>query len=225
MSTTNTPSSSSLSSSSPAYSSSSSVQTDAQAKRPDTKSMIRQLEETRQVGVSSLESLHVQGEQLTTIENLNNEHSAVLSQSESSIRKLSLGGRIAEKFRRKPANYKPPTKKGQAKSTTEIIQEHKSKDKQDKKQVSSQESLFKYDGIVYDKTTGHAEGLTEEQLAMVEEEDRDLDTMSDLLSSMKAMSMAANTELKAQSVKIDRINDQVDNNNYRLKKASINLGK
>jgi hypothetical protein len=72
---------------------------------------------------------------------------------------------------------------------------------------------------------GHPSYLSSEQLEMVREQDKDLDQMTDMLSTLREMSIATQSELSSQTKKIDHIDQQVDNNLYSLNKTNKKLGK
>eukprot|EP00026_Physarum_polycephalum_P017550 Phypoly_transcript_18807.p1 GENE.Phypoly_transcript_18807~~Phypoly_transcript_18807.p1 ORF type:complete len:235 (+),score=39.49 Phypoly_transcript_18807:88-705(+) len=193
---------------------------------PDTKRMVRQLEETTGVAAETMEKLHQQGDQMNRIMGLNDETTAALQSSERLAKQLTFRGRVSNFFRK---NHR--TRAHSLPARTESTDQHKD-DKKEKKEKrrKSKEDAAESDPSWVDRSKddpfhGHPPELTSSQLEMVKEEDADLDQMSNYLSTLKEMSLATHTELTSQTKQIDQIDKQVDNNLYVLNKTNRKLGR
>lgn len=216
---------------------------------PNTKEMIRKLEETTGVASSMLENLHLQGEQMDRVIDMNNGHSDQLHSAERLARELSFTGRISNLFRRKsaPSHRTVPSSKPQMsnehpeKKKEEKKEKKEKKAKPDKKQ-KEEEELTPEDRIWKERADPNyvppakkesdtmQQGwvhpdLTEAQKQLVQEQDRDLDQMANILYSLREMSQVTNSELHNQSKKIDIMDEQIERNLNSTKKTTAKISK
>jgi len=200
---------------------------------PDTKGMVRKLEETMGVAVGTLEKLHEQGEQMGRIIDMNNEHTDVLYEAKQQTRQLSFTGRISNLFRKKKGaqhtahpqlSHEVPKDKKDKEREKQEKKEKKEKKKEAEEELSPEDKMWKERA---DPTSGpkgnHPEGLSDSQLAMVQEQDRDLDQMSIMLSSIKEMTQITAVELNNQTKQIDVMDEQIEKNNNSTKKTTAKL--
>jgi hypothetical protein len=192
---------------------------------PDTKRMVRQLEETTGIAVDMMGKLHEQGDQMNRIIGLNEETGAVLYDAERLTKQLSVRGRISNLFKskRKSRSNMP------AQTSAEQHKDDK-KEKKGKKEKALSTETDPSDTVWVDRSKedplhGHPPELSSSQMAMVQEQDADLDQMSNMLSALKEMSIATQSELNSQSQKIDHIDHQVDKNLYSLQKTTKKLAR
>jgi len=215
---------------------------------PNTKEMVRKLEETAGVANGMLENLHIQGEQMDRIIDMNNSHSDQLHTAEKLTRQLSFSGRISNLFRRNSSSHHHQTKPQMSKETP-VKKEEKKEKKEDKKEKNEkknkkepEEELSPEDALWKERSDpnyvppaksqsvpsspgAHPADLNAQQLQLVEEQDRDLDQMANILYSLKEMSKVTQTELQSQSKKIDVMDEQVEKNLYTTKKTTAKLAK
>jgi len=232
---------------------------------PNTKALLSKLEDARGLGIHSLESLNAQGETLDRIHVMNEEHTKVLGQAEWTRKRLSVRGRIASLFKKKPDSgignksdkkqvvtiptaqqatnggllyqqqpqtqvkeppveellteedviWHPEKKQQYLQQQQRLRQQQPQQQQQQQLQKSGSNPLYDDDLLA---------GMTPEQRQLLEEQDRDLDSMGGVLADLKQISLRTNSELRSQSVKIDNIHDQVDKNDYALRRTTILLG-
>lgn len=77
---------------------------------PNTRAMVQKLQETRDMGVDTLSKLSEQSETLDRINSLNDEQKDTLKGADWMMKKLSVRGRIATFFSKKPDVWKDKTK-------------------------------------------------------------------------------------------------------------------
>jgi len=211
---------------------------------PNTKEMVRKLEETAGVANATLENLHIQGEQMNRVIDMNDTHSDQLFTAERLTRQLSFTGRISNLFRKTHKYHKSKVQaKPQMSSenpdqawapTTAKANEPKEKKKG--KKEKEEEELSPEDRIWKERSDpnykppppppqveGLPSDLTVSQLHMIQEEDRDLDQMSNILSSLKEMAQITNVELQQHSAKIDVMDNQIEKNLNSTRKTTATL--
>jgi len=201
---------------------------------PDTKAMVRRLEETTGIAGATLEKLQIQGDQMNRVIDMNNEHTDHLYVADRLTTQLSFGGRIKNLFTKKSANTTTPHPQMSKEQEAEQKKEKKRKDKEEKarekakakeKELTPEDKIWAEraaNGIAPDGSPCPVD-LSAAQLELIQEQDRDLDQMANILYSLKEMSHVTNTELQSHSVKLDVIDEQVEKNLYSTKKTTARL--
>jgi len=208
---------------------------------PNTKDMVRRLEETCGVASGMLENLHTQGEQMDRVIDMNNTHSDQLYTAEKLTRQLSFRGRISNMFRKKsgPSKVKPTPQMSTEYPGNKVQQQEKPQkekkevEKEEKVEVLSAEDaiwaerskppVFVQESKKVDYDDGLPPDLTTAQREMIQEEDNDLDQMANILTSLREMSYVTQAELQNQSNKLDVMDSQVDRNLYSTQKTTNKL--
>lgn len=217
---------------------------------PNTREMVRKLEETTGVAGGMLESLHTQGEQMDRIIDMNDSHSDQLYTAERLTTQLSFTGRISNIFRKKYAHHKSKpqiSKEHPEKKVERKVEKKESTDKKDKKKQQEEEELSPEDRLWKERSdpnyvpptktaapanaaapanTGvYPPDLTTAQMQLIEEQDKDLDQMANLLYTLREMSQVTQVELQNQSKKIDVMDEQIEKNLHSTKKTTAKLAK
>jgi len=225
---------------------------DQNAQQPNTKEMVRKLQETAGVASATLENLHVQGEQMNRIIDMNDSHTDTLYSAERLTRELSFSGRISNMFRKKYTHTRTspqlstenPLQKKERKEKEEKEKQEKKdkKSKKERKKEKEEEELSPEDRIWKERSdpsykpppqkhlpepqqTDLPPDLTASQLHMIREQDGDLDEMANILGSLREMAQITNVELQHHSKKIDIMDEQIEKNLHSTKKTTAKLGR
>jgi len=221
---------------------------------PNTKEMVRKLQETAGVANATLENLHIQGEQMNRIIDMNDSHTDTLYSAERLTRELSFSGRISNIFRKKYTHTRTspqlstenPEKKKERKEKERKEKEEKKdkndkKEKKEKKKEKQEEELSPEDRIWKERSDPSYKpppqkdlpaqqkdlppDLTPAQVQLINQQDGDLDEMANILGSLKEMAQITTVELQHHSKKIDVMDEQIEKNLHSTKKTTAKLSR